>query len=367
MWDLTIITLETGMSHHFWETVLTSLLNPRRLKLDGGLLCDSAENVMCLPEFWRACSRFEEVIYRGWDQSSSLDLGTVDFSILKILDYATAAMPLPIYAVTPVPIDTAKIWRWMGTCSNLTRLRWRTIISIEQLATVTKRPLWPHLEDLSLDYVRGWEEDFAAVVLIHLPPLKHLTILIEPIGPVCFGILQERHLDGLQTLSLVGTGTITSRMELDILIQFPHLVVFEAQHIDLKDFRSTPQSWVCQGLKRLRVTFESDPNDSGADTLLLEQLSKLMHLEELHVMQYLSHFGPIIIPETTTPSRFWTLSTFCVDATQSLYVQKIGTGFGDSIGTLFVRFDCSGEPYGINSSERDSHLIGDNRQHGFFL
>ncbi|KAG9068311.1 hypothetical protein KI688_010577 [Linnemannia hyalina] len=307
--DLTIITLETGMSHHFWETVSTSLLNPRRLKLDGGLYGGAVKNFMYGPEFWHACSRFEEVIYRGWDQSGSLDLGTVDFSQLKSLDYATAATLLPIYAATPVPTDAAKIWRWMGTCSSLTRLRWRTNISIEQLATVTERPLWPHLEDFSLDYVRGSEEDFAAVVLIHLPPLKRLTILMGPIGPVCFGILQERHLDSLQTLSLTGTEMITSRMALDILIQFPHLVVFEADHIDLRDFRSTPQPWVCQGLKRLRVTFESDPSDPGVDTLLLEQLSKLVHLEEPYVTNCLSHFGFITGSETTTPLLSWKLDS----------------------------------------------------------
>ncbi|KAG9068328.1 hypothetical protein KI688_010594 [Linnemannia hyalina] len=299
--DLTIITLETGMSSRFWEAVSTSLLNPRRLKLDGGLYGGAVKNFMYGPEFWHACSRFEEVIYRGWDQSGSLDLGTVDFSQLKSLDYRAA--------VTPFPIDATKIWRWMGTCSNLTRLHWRDIISIEQLATVTERPLWPHLEDFSLGYVQESEEDFAAVVLIHLPPLKRLTILMGPIGPVCFGILQERHLDSLQTLSLAGAGTITSRMALDILLQFSHLVVFEAYHIDLRDFRSTPQPWVCQGLKRLRVTFESDPSDPGVDTLLLEQLSKLVHLEELYATHCLSHFGPITGPEATIPSLSWKLDS----------------------------------------------------------
>ncbi|KAK3836417.1 MAG: hypothetical protein JOS17DRAFT_479132 [Linnemannia elongata] len=289
--DLTINTRETGLSRHFWETVSTSLMNPRRLKLDGGFFWGSLTNFLCGPEFWHACSRFEEVIYRGWDQSGSLDLNTVDFSQLKSLDYMA----------TPSPIDAAKIWRWMGTCSNLTRLHWRGTIPIEQLATVKEHPLWLHLEDFSLECVRGSEEDLAAFILIHLPPLKQLKISIGHIGPVCFSILQERHLDSLQTLSLIGT-KITSRMTLDILLRSQHLVVFEADRIDLRDFRSTPQPWACQRLRHLRVTFESDPNDPDTDTLLLEQLSKLVHLEELYVSPYLSHLSIITGPETTTPS-----------------------------------------------------------------
>lgn len=293
--DLTINTRETGLSHHLWETVSTSLLNPRRLKVDGGFFWGSVKNFLCGPEFWHACNRFEEVIYKGRDQSGSLDLGTVDFSQLKSLDYMA----------TSHPFDAAKIWRWMGTCSNLTRLHWRGTLPIEQLATVMEHPLWPHLEDFCLEYVRGSEEDLAAFVLIHLPPLKHLKILSGHIGPVCFGILQERHLDSLQTLSLVGPRMIISRMALDILLQFPHLVVFETERIDLRDFRLTPQPWVCQGLKHLRVTFESDPNDPGADTLLLEQLSKLVHLEKLCVSP-LSYYSP---PETATPSPSWKLDS----------------------------------------------------------
>ncbi|KAF9123279.1 hypothetical protein BG015_005349, partial [Linnemannia schmuckeri] len=274
--DITINTREMRLSHRIWETVLASLLNPRRLRLEGGLPWGSVKNFICGPAFWQACSRFEEVFYKGWDQSGSLELGTVDFSQLKCLDYTA----------TPLPIDAAKIWRWMGTCSNLTRLHWGGTIPIEQLATVTERPVWPHLEDFSLEYVRGSDEDLAAYILSHLPPLKHLKLSIGYLGPACFGILQERHLDSLRTLSMPGTKMATRKMALDILLQSPKLVAFKVLSIDLRDLRSNPQPWACRAPKHLQATFESDPNDPEADILLLKQLSKLVHLEGLNVRSY---------------------------------------------------------------------------------
>lgn len=174
----------------------------------------------------------------------------------------------------------------MGSCSNLTRLHWGGTVSLEQLAPVIEKPIWAHLEDFSLDYFRGSDKEFAAYISTHLPPLKHLKLSVVNFGSECFAFLRERRLDSLRTLSLTGIRAITSRMALDILLQFPYLTLFGTERIDLRDFRSTPQPWVCQELKHFQVFLKSDPDNPGADTLLLDQLSKLVHVEDLDVRHY---------------------------------------------------------------------------------
>ncbi|KAF9131566.1 hypothetical protein BGW39_001615 [Mortierella sp. 14UC] len=277
--DLVITTRRLHLSQQLWDTIATTLFRPRLLVIDESTFTIAADPGTKGSGFWRASSRFEEVRYCGSDYSGSLELGDYDFSGLKRLSYSTRTG------------DSLKIWRWMCSCSNLTRLHWGGTVSLLQLAAVTEHPIFPSLEEFSLgDYVLGSDEELAAV-LSWLPPLKHLRLARGNFGRMCFSILRERHFDSLRTLAAQGQGLISKQMALEVLQSCIHLEEFRANTIKLRDLRPDPRHWVCHGLKHLQVTFENDPYNPGASTLLFDQLSTLTRLEVLD-MKYYGYSAP---------------------------------------------------------------------------
>ncbi|KAK3844296.1 MAG: hypothetical protein J3R72DRAFT_488714 [Linnemannia gamsii] len=285
--DLVLTTHGVPTGQQFWDAIYASFIKPRRLQIDGPRL-----GVQVIlgggPAFWRACSRFEEVVYRGKDQADSAGLGDIDFSRLRRLEYTP----------TEFPLHTPAFWRRICSCHNLTKLHWGGTIPIQQVALAAKHPIWPSLEDLRLGATIGSDQDLAAVIFHHLPPLKHLNLASGAFGPVCFGILRERHFGTLTSLTAPEFGVLSSGMALDLLQHCSHLEVLQTNHICMRDVRSNPQPWACRGLKHLQVTFDSDPYSPEADTILFEQLSRLTSLEEINISRYsLSPFrGPIVEP-----------------------------------------------------------------------
>jgi hypothetical protein len=274
------------LNKHVWDAICTSLHNPRRLTLRG------EDERIDKKVFWRiavatawfkAWNRFEEIEYNG--------------SLPYYAEYRAIGGPY-----SPEELSgssrlksfsykgevcfcwyTPQMWSWLGKCQNLTRLHWRAIdLALRRGYIVLSRPEWPHLEDVYLERVQGSDEDLASVILCHLQPLKHMRIDHGVLGPVCFGFLRERHFDSLKTLRLGRMREFTSEMALEILQECIHLEVFETDYIALKGLRSIiDKPWACLGLTRLRVTFESDPNDPEADRTVFEQMARLKRLEEL--------------------------------------------------------------------------------------
>ncbi|KAF9118748.1 hypothetical protein BGW39_000909 [Mortierella sp. 14UC] len=269
------ITARPGLrlSEEFWDTVFYSLSNPTQLKIDGiqDMATDGGTGGSA---FQRACSRFEEIGYSGIDQSG-LELQNMDFSRLQRLAYSTLNMS----------DGPSGVWEWMGRCRNLTRLHWKGLMTVSELAIATELQVWPFLEDFSLGDVSGSDEELAALIG-YLPPLKHLRLSSWKFGPTCYNVLRDRHLASLRTLSIPGSNWHSSRINMSVLQHFVHLEEFEASFTCLRDLLVGPRPWVCQGLRRLRVNFESDPDRQGLTNLLFHWLSKMTQLEELDISRY---------------------------------------------------------------------------------
>ncbi|KAF9118747.1 hypothetical protein BGW39_000908, partial [Mortierella sp. 14UC] len=161
--DLVLTTHGVAMNLQFWEAIYTSLTTPRRLQINGPRL---GMHVIRGGgrAFWRACSRFEEVVYKGKDQAGSAAFGDIDFSRLKRL----------VYMTTEFPQHSTTFWKRICSCRNLTKLHWGGMIPIRQLASAATHPIWPSLEDLRLGVVQGSDQELADVIFCHLPPLKQL-------------------------------------------------------------------------------------------------------------------------------------------------------------------------------------------------
>ncbi|KAF9085786.1 hypothetical protein BGX29_001776 [Mortierella sp. GBA35] len=222
-----------------WETIAVSLKRPRRLAVGGtdmNTATGPGRNV-----FWMACTWFEEIDYRGVDQTNLLDNGIInclDFSRLSRLRCTLFNRPL----------RAANLLNWIGACSNLTQLHLEYddgSTPVQDFATLAKRSAWTKLEDLFL----------------------------------------RRHFDSLRSLDVSAFPGFVSSMTLEVLLHCPQLEECMAPRIALKDLRSSPQPWVCLGLKRLSMFFVSDPDAPGDNALLFDQLSRLGRLELLDVSQ----------------------------------------------------------------------------------
>ncbi|KAG0376378.1 hypothetical protein BGX24_007818, partial [Mortierella sp. AD032] len=260
--DLTITTGHLHLNREFWRRVFTTLHTARRLKIKetgSGQGIKSFEGATG-NAFWRALTRFEEIEYKGKDQSGTPGPKDLDYSRLQRLTYILKGSMK----------NNSGFWEWLSRCSNLRRLHLQGGMTISEVIS-TAQQQWPLLEDLSLKGVQGLDEQSAALFQ-HLQPLKYLALAGGAFGSECFVQVRARHFESLKTLALRECEHFDSRLALLALIHCPHLEIFEARRIAVQDIWSFPQSWACRGLRRLLVTFESDPKYRGADMLFFEQL-----------------------------------------------------------------------------------------------
>ncbi|KAG0217878.1 hypothetical protein BGX33_009310 [Mortierella sp. NVP41] len=257
-----------------WETIATSLRNPRCF-----MVCNADDHQTPGPDgdaFWKACARFEEIDYYGLDRTDSDRFKDLDFSRLERLQYQSV----------DCPSRPENLRGWIGGCSNLTQLHFGCdygSTSLQAFISLAERTAWPLLEDLSLRRVQGSDEQYAAF-LGHLPPLKYLSLPPpESGGAIYYTPLRQRHFDSLRSLDVSAFWGFDSSKALDALQNSPQLEKYFARRISLKDLRASPQPWACLRLKSLTVFFASDPDESGDNTLLFDQLSKLSRLEVLDV------------------------------------------------------------------------------------
>lgn len=272
--------LETATSE-FWEAVGTSLHNPRRLKVGGDcfhVYQDSAQYM-----FWRACSRFEEFEYVGFNQWESQVATRLDFTRLKRLSYSTMTLDG----------NPDRDMDFFSHCRGLTKLSWTNDSSqfpIGEFLEYLKQSTWPLLNDLSLDSIIHSHEDFATVIH-QLPPLQRFRLNApnygpHSFGPQCFGYLGHYHFETLRYLNMDGCRSFSSRMALVTLVNCHLLEEFSTQRICVFELANC-RPWVCHGLKRLAVHFDGNLGRSGIP--VFNQLSRLTCLEELDMSVLESH------------------------------------------------------------------------------
>ncbi|KAK3836537.1 MAG: hypothetical protein JOS17DRAFT_772042 [Linnemannia elongata] len=262
----------------FWEAITTSLQRPRRLQVRG-MACTFQDIGEAEEAFWRACSLFKDVDYEGgyllW---SFLTAAPVDFSWVETLSYLA----------TEFSGDQLEGQMMLfKRCRNLRKLHMlskQNDVLLDGFAKLLEHGWWPYLEDV---YLGGTGSSYNPLVSVisNLPPLKHFGLESMNFDSLCFGHLRRRQFDSLRSLDLTGCHKVTSRMALDVVLHCHQLEDFRAPRIFVTDLKSTPQPWVCHGLKRLSVFFASDPVDPSADSLIFEQLSRLKWLESLDLSQ----------------------------------------------------------------------------------
>ena len=276
--DIEILAFSGIYLKDFWDTAFTSLHCPGQVTI-GGTQMRVTPDDEDTKAFWRACSRFEEVNYRGGDQAAtSRGFMDYEYSQLKRLRYSTLVFTFP---------GSAQV-EWVGKCHNLTKFHWECdggLIPLQQFADLAQMSTWPLLEDFCLGRTCGTDGQFSTI-LRYLPPLKHWALKSGGFGLSAFDQLRDRHFDSLKTLRMSKVDTFTSQMAMDVLSHCSQLEVFEARRISLEDLGLSPGPWACRRLRRLVVFFTMDNNqDINLTTMLFEQLSKLEQLQEIDVSQ----------------------------------------------------------------------------------
>ncbi|KAF9538423.1 hypothetical protein EC957_006770 [Mortierella hygrophila] len=271
--DITINAKRLFLNKYFWDVIHTSLHNPRRLYLARSSSEGSTE-----PVFWEAWRRFEEIEYtRRFDSCTGWFGDAVDGSV-RLKSFKCDGKRY-------FPAHTTGLWRWLRKCPNLTTPHWPYIRVDLEMFTMGEfnKPVWPHVEDLSLEEMGRCDDEAARLFFGHLGPLKHLRMTRGFLGPHFFDLLRERHFDSLRTLCVENMSSITGEMVLGVLQHCAPLEVFETRRMSLLDFRANPGPWACLGLRRLRVAVETDPMDQEVDRMFFEQLSKLTNLEDFDI------------------------------------------------------------------------------------
>ncbi|KAF9152104.1 hypothetical protein BG015_005763 [Linnemannia schmuckeri] len=276
--DIEVLAYTPICLTNFWDAAVISLHSPRRLTIGGTQMRVNLDGEDT-KAFWRACSRFEEINYKGRDQAAaSRGFVDYDYSQLRRLRYKSTDFA----PHAPGQVD------WVGKCRNLTQFRWQfstRLIPLQQFANLAQMSTWPLLEDLRIGRTSGTDEQLG-IILHHLSPLKHWALKSGDFGPSAFHQLRDRHFDSLTTLRMAKVDTFTSPMALAALSYCSQLKVFEAGRISLEDLHLSSRPWACRRLKRLKTFFTmGDSKDNETETLFFEQLSKMEQLEEIDVSQ----------------------------------------------------------------------------------
>lgn len=275
--NLTLTNAVHFPSVQLWETIFSTLENPRRLAVTRMDPTDSPS----MQAFWKACSRFEELELIGFDILTTNDLPATPFPRLKRLTH----QPSPYYGDT---IGQEGQLAWIMLCPNLAALEWRSSSSpfpSRQLAEAIRQNTWPNLKSFQLTGT-NFSDDKSALIVQHLPPLHVFRLANTSLSDLSFDRLQERHFATLRILDLIGCVMFTGEIVLSVLSGCPLLEDLSAPYFTASDLRQsepTRRSWVCLGLRRLKVYIARDREYPDADQLVFEQLSKLVQLEKLEL------------------------------------------------------------------------------------
>ncbi|KAF9347915.1 hypothetical protein BGX26_000646, partial [Mortierella sp. AD094] len=101
-------------------------------------------------------------------------------------------------------------------------------------------------------------------------------------GLLSFNVLQSRHFQSLERLSLKGCSGFTGKMAQSVLANCPKLKFFAADYISMDDIAQSPEPWVCQSsLKELWIFFACQENQDHLHSLVYGMIAGLRRLEKL--------------------------------------------------------------------------------------
>ncbi|KAF9906475.1 hypothetical protein EC991_000644 [Linnemannia zychae] len=277
--DLALLGDIVSPSKVLWDTIASSLQNPRRMVFRS--LRYFPNNT--LETFWRTCSLFEE-----------LDLkirGSVYHNVLKTLSFPRLKR-LALQLMGPYDdLDSGSqdYINWLESLPQLEDLDWQgplgVIISSSHFISALRRNPWPRLESVTLRCLFGPDNEWANLIQL-LPPLKKVRVGSRLIGEQSFARLQENHFKSLRSLDVQGCPLFSSRMVLAVLTECVYLEEFLGSYLlssDLKNGDSASQDWACVGLKQLKLFIAAEPDDPESSELAFKQLSRLHHLQQLYL------------------------------------------------------------------------------------
>ncbi|KAG0200026.1 hypothetical protein BGX33_011248 [Mortierella sp. NVP41] len=143
-------------STKLWDTIVTTLQQPRRLEI-GGAFSLGGES---LAGSWRVCTRFEEICIKGISTGFSINssfcyspvLNQLDFGRVKRLYMDWQSLVRGNCPAYHVQLNCIKLF------TNLTTLYWnvgRYDFPAEGFASALQNGAWPHLQDLVVTGIRG--------------------------------------------------------------------------------------------------------------------------------------------------------------------------------------------------------------------
>ncbi|KAF9996663.1 hypothetical protein BGZ80_000185 [Entomortierella chlamydospora] len=101
-------------------------------------------------------------------------------------------------------------------------------------------------------------------------------------GPLSFEVLQSRHFQSLERLSLKGCSGFTSKMAQSVLENSPKLEYFAADYICMNDIAQSPTPWACESsLKELWIFFARQEGQGHLNSLVFGMIASLRRLEKL--------------------------------------------------------------------------------------
>lgn len=273
--NLTLTNAAPCPSVQLWDAVFSTLESPQRLTVTR---MDPTDNIS-MHAFWRACSRFEELELVGFDILVANDLPTLIIPRLKRLTQQ-------LNGYIGGSIGHEGHLAWIMRCPNLTALEWRTNgrdFPGWQLVDAIRRNTWPHLDSFEIIGTH-FEDERSALILEYLPPLQVFRLPSRTLSRLSYGQLQRRHFATLRVLDMDGCHLFTGEMVLSVLSGCPFLEDLSAPYFTASGMwkhEPTRRTWICLGLRRLKVYIARDRKHPDADQLVFEQLSKLVQLEEL--------------------------------------------------------------------------------------
>ncbi|KAI8603772.1 hypothetical protein EDD21DRAFT_368119 [Dissophora ornata] len=178
---------------------------------------------------------------------------------------------------------------FFNRCPHLDSLTWHwssteTGVSAEgqQFARQVAAKTWPDLERVDLrDQRANVQDEDIALILNSMVLARELGFVRSAFGPRAFEAM-HRHFSALRVLKITNCRAVTSAMAQDILCSCPSLQDVKLGPLLAKHL-VYGKPWVCLLLKTLqiRITFHAEEN--GLQPLVFQQLSRLVHLETLHI------------------------------------------------------------------------------------
>ncbi|KAG0222662.1 hypothetical protein B0O80DRAFT_503677 [Mortierella sp. GBAus27b] len=236
--------------------------------------------------FWQLCTRLERL------RLTSLGTGihshstpNVDFPKMRDLSLLGFRENHRVFCI-----------ELMQRCPNLESITWKTRRSYIKDIVVALDPLlqaaaWPHLERLDFSTHQFTSEDLA-LLINRVPRITTLKIDLydENILRLNIPQLLLPQFAHLRHIDLNPHGSLHSSMAQEFLSSCPLLETLRAPSIHAQDVAGGVP-WVCLRLKVLNLVFRFESKNDELQPLVFNQLSRLVRLEELRILEHYTGQG----------------------------------------------------------------------------